>query len=415
MEAALFLLAQPEALPPDVTFVYDSKWTAHMVTGHWRPKRHKAMISLARALYLNLSSKICVHWVWVKGHSGNVGNERADRLAQRGRNSPAAFGGRYSLSRFPLPQDFLSSAACTPTSQDALEQESQLLTSAIVHSALSSFASRTPSPRKPWITQSTLDLITQARRAHQLNSPESSHLWKQAKKAARADKKHWIQHLMETDNSPYKRNLWLTVKTQKKGFSARRTRLIRNGIVAPWSQTHIAFRDHYATERWAPPEIPLELLDSIQQGSVRMGPASPILPISAEELTEAIRKLKKGKAPGHDALTSDMVRALDAFGEAKILALLNSCLKLRKIPVAWKRAVVISFYKGKGKETQIPLPTDPSPFSPSYTSCTLPSCRSGSRSNWTLLSAPRNTAFALHAGPGMPFSCFVACKIGHVL
>ena len=138
-----------------------------MVTGHWLPKRHKAMISLARALYLNLSSKICVHWVWVKGHSGNVGNERADCLAQRGRNSPAAFGGRYSLSRFPLPQDFLSSIASTPTSQDALEQESQLLTSAIVHSALSSFASRTPS---------------QARRAHQLNSPESSHLWKQAKK-----------------------------------------------------------------------------------------------------------------------------------------------------------------------------------------------------------------------------------------
>ena len=124
---------------------------------------------------------------------------------------------------------------------------------------------------------------------------------------------------METDNSPYKRNLWLTVNTQKKGFSARRTRLIRNGIVIPWSQTHIAFRDHYATERWAPPEIPLELQDSIQQGSVRMGPASPILPISAEELTEAIRKLKKGKAPGHDALTSDMVRALDAFGEEKFL------------------------------------------------------------------------------------------------
>ena len=165
---------------------------------------------------------------------------------------------------------------------------------------------------------------------------------------------------METDNSPYKRNLWLTVKTQKKGFSARRTRLIRNGIVIPWSQTHIAFRDHYATERWAPPEIPLELLDSIQQGSVRMGPASPILPISAEELTEAIRKLKKGKAPGHDALTSDMVRALDAFGEEKILALLNSCLKLRKIPVAWKRAVVISFYKGKGKDS------DPTSYRPIF-------------------------------------------------
>ena len=54
---------------------------------------------------------------------------------------------------------------------------------------------------------------------------------------------------------------------------------------------------------------------------MRMGPANPLNPISPEEITSAIQKLKKGKAPGHDALTPDMLIALDMFGETKLLQL----------------------------------------------------------------------------------------------
>ncbi len=32
----------------------------------------------------HLSSQHCISWHWVKGHAGNPGNERADRLANRG-------------------------------------------------------------------------------------------------------------------------------------------------------------------------------------------------------------------------------------------------------------------------------------------------------------------------------------------
>ena len=83
MEAALFLLAQ-DSIPPTINFVYDSKWTAHMITGKWGPKRHKTMIATARALCRALSDKTTISWERVKGHTGNVGNTRADQPADKG-------------------------------------------------------------------------------------------------------------------------------------------------------------------------------------------------------------------------------------------------------------------------------------------------------------------------------------------
>ena len=45
-----------------------------------------------------------------------------------------------------------------------------------------------------------------------------------------------------------------------------------------------------------------------------------------------------------------MIKALDAYGELKLLNLLNLCLSKRRIPKEWKMAVVVSFYKGKGND-----------------------------------------------------------------
>ena len=81
-----------------------------------------------------------------------------------------------------------------------------------------------------------------------------------------------------------------------------------------------------------------------------MGPSLPLAEISSVELSTAIDKLRKGKAPGHDDLTADMIKALDAYGELKLLNLLNLCLSKRRIPKEWKMAVVVSFYKGKGND-----------------------------------------------------------------
>lgn len=75
---------------PDVKIITDSQYVKNGVTewihgwvkNNWRGSGGKAIKNqdLWQRMY-ELSSKMTVEWAWVKGHAGNIGNERADVLA----------------------------------------------------------------------------------------------------------------------------------------------------------------------------------------------------------------------------------------------------------------------------------------------------------------------------------------------
>ena len=72
--------------------VYDSTYAADAARGRMRAKTNKALVRKARAALRALDGKCSVTWAWVKGHSGQKWNEKADELAGRGAKlaSPAA-------------------------------------------------------------------------------------------------------------------------------------------------------------------------------------------------------------------------------------------------------------------------------------------------------------------------------------
>ena len=79
--------------PGDVTLHTDSRyvmdgitrWLANWKRRGWTTAANKPVKN--RDLWQALDAAAAahrVHWVWVKGHDGNPGNERADALANRG-------------------------------------------------------------------------------------------------------------------------------------------------------------------------------------------------------------------------------------------------------------------------------------------------------------------------------------------
>ena len=62
-----------------------SQWIHNWKRNGWRTSDKKAVKNAELWQVLDqLSAQHTVRWIWVKGHAGNAGNERADRLANRG-------------------------------------------------------------------------------------------------------------------------------------------------------------------------------------------------------------------------------------------------------------------------------------------------------------------------------------------
>lgn len=64
-----------------------TEWLSSWIKNNWRKNNNKEIknIDLWQKLY-ELINKHDIIWEWVKGHSDNVGNIKADELAVKGRN-----------------------------------------------------------------------------------------------------------------------------------------------------------------------------------------------------------------------------------------------------------------------------------------------------------------------------------------
>ena len=74
----------------------------------------------------------------------------------------------------------------------------------------------------------------------------------------------------------------------------------------------------------------------------------PVEKVSREEVREAIRKMKQGKAAGLSEVTTEMIVAGGRIAEEVILQLCQRVLDGKGIPDEWKTSVVVPIFKGKG-------------------------------------------------------------------
>ena len=85
---------------------------------------------------------------------------------------------------------------------------------------------------------------------------------------------------------------------------------------------------------------------------------------STDELEEAIGKCKKGKAPGPDGITNEMISGLSDYGKMIVLRFINMTWERGSLPKEWKNALIVPLIKS-GKKAG-----EPSSYRPiSLTSC----------------------------------------------
>lgn len=77
-------------------------------------------------------------------------------------------------------------------------------------------------------------------------------------------------------------------------------------------------------------------------------------PITEEEIGGALASMKKGKAPGFDGVTAELVKAAYPHCRAEITQLFNKLLGTGVFPKCWKQGVVKVLYKGQGKDPVLP-------------------------------------------------------------
>ena len=79
-----------EAPGPDNTpaeILYDSHYAANLVLGHTTPHANHTLANNAHSLYKEVSQTRVITFRWVKGHSQVPGNDKADELANLGRQN----------------------------------------------------------------------------------------------------------------------------------------------------------------------------------------------------------------------------------------------------------------------------------------------------------------------------------------
>lgn len=72
--------------------------------------------------------------------------------------------------------------------------------------------------------------------------------------------------------------------------------------------------------------------------------------ITLEELEEALRKTKNGKAPGSDGINSELIKNASRKFKVRLTRLYNRILKEGKIPSEWRGAIVVPIFKKGDRE-----------------------------------------------------------------
>ena len=213
-------------------------------------------------------------------------------------------------------------------------------------------ASRGGNPRTPWWTVVVREAVRLKKEAYRgmlsRGTPEAVAGYRQARRAAaaavtEAKQRVWEEfgESMEKDFRAAPKLFWKTVRHLRRGK--------RGTIQAVYSKDGtLLTSSEEVVGRWK--EHFEELLNPVTSDPPSLEGAEPeddggSSSISWKEVTEVVRQLHGGKAPGVDEIRPEMLKALGVEGLSWLIRLFNTAWKSGTVPKEWQTGVVVPLFK----------------------------------------------------------------------
>ena len=220
-----------------------------------------------------------------------------------------------------------------------INEISSQINKAFSGAAQSALRSNTITRQKPWISNDTLALIDQRRRARALgNHEEELQLHKEVKRAARRDRRIWLLDLASSGS-------WNAARRLRTGAVHSQGRLNdENGSPISSELRAERFAKHLEEVQWK--VRPAKLTDD--------APTADPMPVNLEavtvkELRKAVNALKNGKAAGPDGTPVDFWKVVlnndGSRGAQWLLDFCNEIWSSKTIPSSWHLQQVTLIYK----------------------------------------------------------------------
>jgi len=195
-------------------------------------------------------------------------------------------------------------------------------------------------PNKPWITTSTLELISKKQQARADHNWElEKELRKQISKAAKKDRAAWLEDLAAKGD-------WNAVRQLRKGRRFQQGRLYdARGVPVSSDERAETFAEHLEAVQWRVRPVTL-IPDSLPQLGQTLQPNEE--PFTEAELLKAIKHMSAGKATKEGDIPVEAFKALAAEGGhalAWLLEFCNLCWSTKSIPKDWATSSVTLIYK----------------------------------------------------------------------
>ena len=211
-------------------------------------------------------------------------------------------------------------------------------------------ACRGGNPRTRWWTPAVRDAVKLKKESYRAflacGTPEAADGYRQAKRnaasaVAEAKTRAWEEfgEAMERDYRSASKRFWSTIRRLRRGKQCS-TNTVYGGDGELLTSTRDVVRrwQEYFEDLLNPTNMPSH--EEAETGGPGVGS-----PITVVEVTEVVKKLLGGRAPGVDEVRPEFLKALDAVGLSWLTRLCSIAWTSGAVPLDWQTGVVVPLFK----------------------------------------------------------------------